>query len=251
MSRQGRFASFGMYPFAQLREPYEIFWAALRERLDVEAALDWSGDVHEQWADPSMLVGQTCGWPLVTELVDRVSVLGTFDVAVPFARNGQYRSVVVAAKPLAIDAWSGRADTVVAVNALDSLSGWVSLCNVWGERPPNVLVTGSHHESMRAVVRGSAQVASIDAVTLEHVVRFDPTMGNVNIIGHGPEVPTLPLVCAARYESMVPELRRALEDTVNDRRLAAVLAALRIRGFVPRDRSAFDLLPLLLPPPSS
>lgn len=246
-------AALAMYPLAGLREPYDALWAALRERLmaaglaDVPESLEWDRDLHQTWADPDLLVGNTCGWPLVTELEGKVAVIGSFDMDVPFAADGHYRSVLVAAKPVPFGEWRSRPGTVLAVNTLDSLSGWVSLAHEWGTIPDEPLVTGGHLHSMRAVASGAAHVASIDAVSFEHVVRSEPMTGGLHIVGHGPRVPTLPLVCAARHAGLVPVLRRAIADVVLDPAMRDVLAALRIRGFVPLDRSAFDHLPSLLP----
>lgn len=245
-----------MYPLAGLREPYDALWSAVRDRLDSEGVsdlpehLEWDRDLHQTWADPDLLIGNTCGWPLVTELEGRVAVIGSFDMDVPFAAEGHYRSVLVASRPLALAEWHTRPDTVLAVNTLDSLSGWVSLAHEWGAVPEAPLVTGGHLFSMRAVASGSAHVASIDAVSFEHVVRSEPMTGGLHIVGHGPRVPTLPLVCALRNAHLVPTLRHVLAAVVADPTMRDVCAALLIRGFVPLDRSAFDHLPTLLPPPS-
>lgn len=245
-----------MYPLAGLREPYDALWAAIRDRLDDEGiaglpeSLEWDRDLHQSWADPDLLIGNTCGWPLVTELEGRVAVIGVFDMNVPFATEGHYRSVLVASRPMALAEWRARPDTVLAVNTLDSLSGWVSLAHEWGAIPEEPMVTGGHLLSMRAVAAGSAHVASIDAVTFEHVVRSEPMTGGLHIVGHGPLVPTLPLVCAVQHAHLVPTLRRVLGAVVADPAMGEVCAALLIRGFVPLDRSAFDRLPALLPPPS-
>lgn len=249
-------ASLAMYPFDGLRSAYDALWTAIRDRLraagvdDVPDHLDWDVDLHASWADPQLLLGNTCGWPLVTELEGTVAVVGSFDMQVPFAADGRYRSVLVAAKPLPLAEWRTRPDTVLAVNTLDSLSGWVSLAHEWGAVPDHPMVTGGHLHSMRAVASGAAHVASIDAVSFEHIVQSEPMTGGVHVIGHGPVVPTLPLVCAAQHAHLVPAVRDAVAGAVADPSLRDVVATLRIRGFVPLDRSAFDHLPALLPPPS-
>ena len=249
-------AALAMYPLAGLREPYDALWAALSERLDaagvpgVPRGLEWERDLHETWGDPELLLGNTCGWPLVTELEGAVAVVGSFDMNVPFASGGRYRSVLVAGRPLPFATWRERPDTVIAVNTLDSLSGWVSFAHEWGAVPHQPVVTGGHLHSMRAVADGTAHVASIDAVTFEHVVHSEPMTGGLHVVGHGPLVPTLPLVCAARHAHLVPVLRDAVVATLADPAMRDVLVALRIRGFVPFDRSAFDHLSSLLPPPS-
>jgi ABC-type phosphate/phosphonate transport system substrate-binding protein len=242
-------ASLGMYPFAHLRDAYDHLWSAILSRLPgAPESLSHQLDLHDVWQHPELLLGQTCGWPLVTALPD-VVVVGAFDMAVPFARGGRYRSVLIASKPLGIDHWRSSADTRVAINGYDSLSGWVSLCSAWGELPATVLETGAHVDSMRAVAEGRAEVASIDAVSFEFIAESMPAVaGRVNVIGHGPMVPSLPLVMAPANAHRLDEVRSAIAAAVTDPAVAAECRRLRISGFVPFDRS--DYLPLLaLEPP--
>jgi ABC-type phosphate/phosphonate transport system substrate-binding protein len=237
-------ASLGMYPFAHLRDDYDRLWTAVGARLgDTPEVLSHDLELHQVWQHHELLVGQTCGWPLVTELPDLV-VIGAFDMAVPFAAGGRYRSVIVASKPLGLAHWKADPGTRVVINGFDSLSGWVSLCDVWGGLPTKVLETGAHVESMRAVAEGRAEVASIDAVSFEHFVQTEPMVAaRLNVIGHGPRVPSLPLVMAPGHGNRLAEVRAAFAQSVADPALTAVCGRLRIRGFVPFDRS--DYLPLL------
>lgn len=242
-------ASLDMYPFEHLRGSYDRLWAAIRSRLPgAPESLSHELDLHDVWRHPDLLLGQTCGWPLVTALPD-VVVVGAFDMAVPFARAGRYRSVLIASKPLGIDHWKSSADTRVAINGYDSLSGWVSLCQAWGGLPSTVLETGAHVQSMRLVAEGGAEVASIDAASFEFVAATMPTVaGRVHVIGHGPMVPSLPLVMAPANAPRLDEVRAAVSGAVAEPAMAADCARLRISGFVPFDRS--DYLPLLaLEPP--
>ncbi len=245
-------ASLSMYPFAHLRDRYDELWSAVRAHLrDAPATLDHDLDLRESWHRRDLLLGQTCGWPLITELRDVVTVIGAFDVSVPFAADGRYRSVVVASKPWGVDAWRADPATSVAVNGLDSLSGWISLCHVWGGRPVSPLVTGAHVESMRAVAEGRAQLASIDALSFEFLSEIEPmTAGRLHVIGHGPLVPTLPLVMAAELAHRRDEVRAALVAAVADPATARARAALRIRGFVPLGLEDYLPLAALAPPPS-
>ena len=99
------FAALGMYPFAHLRDAYDRLWSSVRSRLDVDdapASLSWDADVHASWRDPGLVLGQTCGWPLVTKLDGAVAVVGSFDVVAPFAHDGRYRSVIVARRPVSV-----------------------------------------------------------------------------------------------------------------------------------------------------
>lgn len=241
-----------MYPFDHLRSAYDELWSFLASNIDgAPTQLDRSIDLATAWHSPELLMGQTCGWPLVQQLADTVEVIGSFDVHAPFAANGRYRSVIVAAKPLSIAEWRAQPSTVVAVNGFDSLSGWVSMQWAWGGVPEHTLETGGHVFSMRAVADGRAQVASIDALSFEFLAETEPaTVGRLHIVGHGPTVPSLPLVMAKQLAGHRPAVRAALAAAVQEPGLRRVCERLRISGFVPLEWSDFDSLHSLVPPPS-
>lgn len=242
-------AQLGMYPFPHLRAAQDTLWSAVRRRLgDAPDLLDDDVELHAAWRHPDLIVGQTCGWPLVDQLADVVEVVGAFDVVAPFASGGWYRSVLVASKPLGIEAWKADPATVVARNSPDSLSGWVSLQSAWGGVPVNVLHTGAHIESMRAIASGEAQVACIDGLSFQFIVESNAFLGGrVNVIGHGPRIPSLPLVMSKRLASRRDEVRAAFAAAVADPVLAPTLARLRIRGFVPFELADYEPLRELLP----
>jgi len=135
-----------------------------------------------------------------------------------------------------------RADprTLAAVNDHSSLSGWISLQNVWGGQPEN-FVTGAHLESCRALVAGRADVACIDAVSWHLFEEYEPTVvSGLRIVGQGPRIPCLPIFVPAQFVTKVPELRAAFAAGVADPVLADARRALRIRGFVPLDRFDYE-----------
>ena len=242
-------AHLGMYPFAHLRDAYDRLWDAVRGRLGgAPDRLDRDIDLQTAWRHPDLLLGQTCGWPLVRDLAEQVEVVGAFDVDVPFAAGGRYRSVLVASKPLGIDEWKADPAAVVAQNGPDSLSGWISLQWAWGGVPPNVLVSGGHALSVKAVAEGRANVASIDAMSFQFITESEPAVGGrVNVIGHGPLVPSLPLVMSKQLASRRNEVRAALAQVVADPAMASTCATLRIRGFVPFEFEDYAPLVGLLP----
>ncbi len=235
-----------MYPFPHTVAASERLWERVAARVPwVPRALTWHADLHASWRSPAMVVGHTCGWPLVSGLAGRPRVLGTFEHDIPEAEGPTYRSLVVATRAGEPADFAG---ATAAVNSTDSLSGWVSLLHAvhgagaaWqGE----VVLTGAHVESLRAMREGSAEIASIDAVTWAHVRRIEPGLiEQLHVVGHGPRVPCLPVIGAEHLgDDAVAEVRAAFVAAVDDPTAADDRAALLVRRFVPMDLA--DYLPL-------
>ncbi len=240
-------ASLAMYPFPQVRDATNQLWKSVRTNLGWgPAELEWNVLTPTVWHEPNLLLAQCCGWPLAAELPDSMAVVGTFDYAVPESMNGTYRSVIVTGTHRSLDELRADPSTMAAVNDHSSLSGWISLQHTWGGEPQN-FVTAAHIESCRAVVAGRAQVACIDAVSFNLFGEFEPAaVAGLRIIGQGPRIPCLPIFVPAQHAAKIPELRRAFTAAMVDPALDAARAALRIRGFVPCDRSDYTTLLTLL-----
>lgn len=248
-----------MYPFAPLVEHYEQLWSLVREVVPaLPADLEWPPDLHPVWRDPAMVLHQTCGWPLVTELADlvdagHVRAVGTFVHTVPEALGPTYRSVLVARSGLDVAEPAELAGLHAAVNSLASLSGWVSLVHAVhgpGARWQGpITLTGAHVESLRALHDGRAEVASIDAVSFAHVRRWMPDLvDGLVVVGNGPRVPCLPLIVGPALRGVsLDDVRRAFAAAVADPRAAALRDALLIERFEPLDAADYDGLHDLTP----
>ncbi len=233
-------ASLAMYPFTNLRPAFDQLWEHVSTQLPFDTpALDWDLDHLAACRRDDLLLGQTCGWPLITELATTVHVVGTFDFDVDGAVDGTYRSVLVTATGDSLDDILHRADLMVAANSPDSLSGWISLqstAGAHGVRLETIEWTGAHARSVEAVRQGRAHLASIDAVSWDHIDGLGLT-----VVGHGPRVPCLPLVSSRSLTvSLVGELRRALAKAVHDPALADVRRTLKIRDFIARDLQDYE-----------
>ena len=240
-------AELGFYPFEDVAWAYDKLWNATAKKCSwLPRELTRSSDPTKLWQSNALFVSQTCGWPLVTQLTDKVRVVGTFRQTTPESASHFYRSVVV-----------GRVDgtpfdfqgSVAAVNEFESLSGWISLiAAIHGPQESwrgEVRVSGSHAESVRMLCRGEADVASIDSVTLAHLRRIDPaTIASLFVICNGPLVPCLPIVAHRSIsDSQLDELRQALSESTREPSNADATSALFIKGFDPLDLD--DYLPLL------
>ena len=238
-------ASLGMYPFDEVRPAFDRLWAHVHRRCPwTPELLDWDVDVHASWTSPDLVVGWTCGWPLVTRLHDSVRVVGAFAPDTPQGVGATYRSVLVARDAAPPVAFRG---AVAAVNGDDSLSGWVSLITavegVGGAWTGAVRFTGAHVESLRLVREGAADVASIDSTTFAIVHRHRPELlDGVVVVGEGPRVPCLPVIANARTsDAHLDELRAAFVAAVAEAPDDA--AAVFVRSFEPLDLA--DYTPLL------
>jgi ABC-type phosphate/phosphonate transport system substrate-binding protein len=233
-----------MYPFEHLRPSWERLWDDVRARLPFAAPpLDWNTDPDDASKRDDLVLGQTCGWPLVTDLASLVHVVGTFDYAVDDAIDGTYRSVLVTS----LDAELAeilpdilhRPDLRVAVNAPQSLSGWISLQSValaHGVTLDDVVWTGAHARSLEAIRAGQCHLAAIDAVSwsfLDHA--------GLRVVGQCPRIPCLPLVTSRSSSlAVVDELRGALASAVSDPAAATTCATLKIRRFASRQLADYQ-----------
>ncbi|MBT4405395.1 MAG: PhnD/SsuA/transferrin family substrate-binding protein, partial [Acidiferrobacteraceae bacterium] len=133
----------------------------------------------------------------------------------------------------------------VAINGADSYSGCLALkCAVAPFTPGDgffseVLITGSHRESIRAVANGSADTAAIDCINWQLARRHDAAAMSVDIIAHTPSRPGLPLITAgSKTQTELGLMREALASAVAglDENTRAVTG---IRSFQPLNDTAY------------
>lgn len=245
----GSRACIAMYPFEGIRNAYQQLWAVVHRHAPwTPEHLTWTDnadavDLPSTWMDPHCVVGQACGWPVATTLAPHVQVIGALQYAVPEAVGHRYRTMIMAARPGDL---ADFADAPAAANSPDSLSGWISLTvalhGVGATLDHPVTFTGAHVHSLRLLQEGEAAVASIDPVTLAHVRRLFPHLvEGLHLIGHGPLVPSVPLITPATTSpDQLAELRAAFAAAVADPGLRPALETLLIEAFVPLGNDAYE-----------
>lgn len=237
-------AALPMYDFPHLREAHVVLWGVIVARLaalgvPAPAKLSWDLPPEAGWANPGLLVGQTCGYPLVKRLSTKVQVLATPRYAAPGCDGAFHRSAIVVA---ADRPWRALGDLYgrrCAVNALDSNSGMnllrAEVAEIAGGRPffSEVVLTGSHRESLASVADGRADVAAIDAVTFE-LLRGYGGAGDaaLRVLGWTRSSPALPWVTGRTTDAPTASaLRRVLRDLPSDPVAEPALRTLLIKGF--------------------
>jgi len=247
-----------MYDLPELEAANDALWSALAERLqargvaDVPDRLTRQGPLAVIWTDPRLLLGQTCGYPLVTSLNGRVRVVATPRYSAPGCEGALYRSAVIVRTldpALRLADLRGRR---LAVNELGSNSGMnllrAEIAPLAAELAfrdaaffSAVAITGAHVSSVEAVAAGEADVAAIDCVVWAHLQRLRPAATrDLRVLAWTKAAPGLPLIAAATTDAaLLAALRQALAEVARDTRLAAVRAALLLEGFETLDQEAY------------
>ena len=246
-------SSLPMYDFPELVDAHDALWSFLAEKLsgygvrEVPEELNRTVAYNQSWTDPNLLLGQSCGLPIVDQLDGLVEVLGGFCV-VDGSLDGTYSSKLVVhrdshAQTLSDLNWSAGVRAVI--NGWDSLSGCVSLGAACHEALQNgsipidaafsrVEQTGGHVHSAAALVDRTVDLACLDGHTLALLQLHRPdSVAHIRVIASGLEVPCLPLITALPTDGGLRDmLRSALSDAAEAEDLADARRVLGISGFV-------------------
>lgn len=194
-------------------------------------------DLHALWRSPDLLVSQTCGYPLVSDLYEHVQLIATPQFDAPGCTDANYSSVLITRGDAAFNTLADCRGARAAYNQDDSNSGMnvfrhaVAPLAEGGRFFSAVLRTGSHLGSLRAVAENRADVAAIDCVTFAFIRDGLPELARqVRAIGSTAAAPGLPLIASRQVPAPTVEaLRSALEEA----RAAQPERAkrLRLKGF--------------------
>lgn len=201
------------------------------------------------WRHDALLLSQTCGFPLVTQLPD-VQTVGCFHYSAPGCDGFHYRSLLVAREENALQTLADFRGRVVACNAEDSQSGYNALRKMvaplaqGGRFFSAVVLSGSHRQSLAALGQRRADIAAIDCVSWALLQRHEPELlAGLTVIGSTPLAPGLPLITAKQTSAYtLANLQDALHELVSHPRYQAVCDALLITGFSPVTREAYSPL---------
>ena len=260
-------AAYTMYGFEWLRADIRVFWAGVASRLNdagmagVPARLSWKMPEEEQWQAPNLLLGQTCGYPMMKGLTGPLRLVVTPSYDVPYVEGSMYRSLIVVGEESDVTNIQQLRGKVAAINKTSSHSGynafrrliadyvhqadrqWEAQSDRAGRRSffSAVKTCGNHMGSMQAVATGKADVAAIDAVSFHLIGQAKPDLkAALRILTTTLPAPGLPLVTAGiRSDADLATLRSAVFDTLGDTDCRAALAKMGINGFQLLGRPAY------------
>ncbi len=238
-------ASLPMYDLPALRRATDDWWAGLARGLTaagllgVPPELERDLGLDEVWHHPSLLLSQTCGYPLTHALAGRVRLVATPVYDVEGCEGATYRSAFLVRDGDPAARLADLRGRRVAVNARDSQSGYnclrYALASLAGGGPlfAEVVTTGDHEASLEAVRGNRADLAAVDAVTFALTARCEPSaVAGLRVLGWSAAAPALPYVTrAGAGEAELAALRDGLMKAAADPELAAARAALSLAGF--------------------
>ena len=241
-------AALPMYDWPEERVATDALWVAIREGLRAEGvgapdALARDVGLWDGWLHPELVLSQACSLPYRQRLLDRVTLLGSFDFHLPGCPPGHYQSHIVV-RADRTGTFEDLAHGTFALNGFDSQSGWAAAAThaaAQGGAFGRFLRTGSHRDSARAVAEARADLASIDAVTWRLIARHETGIAAaLRIVASTDPTPGLPLICALGRDA--GPILRAL-STAADRLDPSLRAQLGLKGFVVHPPQAYLAVP--------
>lgn len=234
-----------MYHFSFNQHYFQQWGQSIIARMPLSPAqVLWqtpSADLLSHWQQPNLLLSQCCGMPLVKYLSEQVQVVGALHFNVPGCRAADYSSAFIAHAEDSRDHVSQFAGAKFVCNELDSQSGYNAMRLFLQKHEQatmahffaDVDTTGSHYNSISKVANQSADIASIDCVTLAFLQRYNAEFTrNIKVIGYSDYFPGLPLISAATTDaSLIAQLRQAIGDSVHAPENQQLNEALNINGF--------------------
>lgn len=210
-----RFIACGMYaPNEDIKHAWQVLFDRFYPLVDLggpfEHQLVFDSDESVLRA-PDLVIGHTCGYPLMTRLQDALMpvCLPCFDV--PGASAKLYSSQFIVPANSTIDSLQQCQGKVVAINNSNSNSGMNVLRYALAKLGTTagffseVLMSGGHLASIEAVATNRAQLAAIDCVTYQLIADQNPAlMSAVRIIGYSEQTCGLPFVVPrSRYSQQL------------------------------------------------
>ena len=249
-------ASLAMYDLPELQSATDAWWQGLAAAFgraglkDLPDRLDRGRPAGAILRDPGLLLGQTCGYPLMYELKGIVRLVATPVYDAPGCSGASYSSAIVVREADAVADIAGLAGRICAFNGPNSQSGYSAMRRAVAEhaqgRPffSRVIESGGHAQSLAAVAQGAADVAAVDAVTHALLSRVRPDLlQGLRVLAWSPKAPSLPYVTGGGAgDETVQRIIEGLHAAIAAPELASTRDALLLRDFEVLPVSAYHVI---------
>ncbi|MDY7535014.1 PhnD/SsuA/transferrin family substrate-binding protein [Pseudomonas sp. Bout1] len=240
-----RYAELLMYVAPQqVQQANEVWLSRILERLGATRRTAEHLDLRALWRAPELLLTQTCGYPLMTELRGQVQVIGRPRYELPHSSAGTHCSLLLTRDDNPRSALADFYNSRGVINGHDSNSGMNLLrerlapLQQGGRFFAEVGISGAHRESLRWLREGRAELAAIDSVTFDYLARFAPDeVAGLRTVTRSAPSPTLPYISASGSSEHLREaMNRALQD------LPEVVQTLGVHEVLPATEADYQVL---------
>jgi ABC-type phosphate/phosphonate transport system substrate-binding protein len=233
-----------MYDHPAVRPATDSWWAGLSAHFrhaGVRGApdrLSRPGEGPAFWLAPDLLFSQSCGYPLITRLAGRVTLLGTPCYDVDGCDESDYRSFVIVRADFPASRIADLRGRRCAISMAGSWSGHHALRLLAGPLVDDdgpafeVLPSGGHAASIDAVRSGAADFASVDCVSFGLLSRCAPQRTDgLRILARTPIMPGLPLIAGgAASETDIRGMKQGLRAAFDDPALHSARSQLGLKA---------------------
>ncbi|OIN44915.1 phosphate ABC transporter substrate-binding protein [Pseudomonas azotoformans] len=231
-----------------VRQASQQWLARILEHLGLRRLNADRLDLPGLWLAPELLVTQTCGYPLMTQLRGKVRVIGRPRYELPHSSQGEHCSLLLTRDDNPRHRLADFHNSRGVINGHDSNSGM----NLLRERLAplqrdgrffaSVGISGAHRESLRWLREDRADLAAIDSVTYDYLARFAPQeVAGLRIVTRSAPSPTLPYIGPLGLsDEQVVQIRRAMNQALQD--LPEVAETLGLHEVLPANESDYAVL---------
>jgi ABC-type phosphate/phosphonate transport system substrate-binding protein len=252
-------ASLAMYDPPWLRGANDRLWNAIAAHLGdsaiaaVPRALIRGANLDDVWRSPSLLLAQSCGYPLMTELRETVQLVATPCYQADGCVGALHRAAIVVRAQDPSQRVADLRGARAGINSMRSNTGMnlfrAAIAPVAEGMPffSQVIITGSHARSLAAILSERIDVASIDAVTLAHLrERYPRHASGIRVLDWTAATPGLPLInAAATQPETIAALRQALVAATSTPFARDSLKRLHIIGFERVALEVYAIVPMI------
>ncbi|HEY9774001.1 MAG TPA: PhnD/SsuA/transferrin family substrate-binding protein [Planktothrix sp.] len=248
-----------MYDLPYIQQDNDVLWLEIATRLkeageeDVPLALTRTLPLKQVWEHPRLLLAQTCGYPLVTSLLNKVKLVATPRYNCQGCSGSSHSAAIIVRADDARARLAEFKGSHCVVNDITSNSGMNLLRNSIAPLAnrekffETVSETGSHAVSLEAVADSTADIAAIDCITFAHLRRAKRELCTaVRVLGWTESSPGLPLITASwTDDSSIALMRSILQEIMIDTSLKGVRQSLFLDGFDVLDLADYEPIGLM------
>ena len=245
----GRYAELTMYVAPAPVEAANQQWLKrIMALLEQARAKPQDLDPLALFRSPKLLLAQTCGYPLVTQLRDQVQLIGRPHYDLPDSAGGIHCSLIICRATDKRETLAQFKGSHGVVNDLHSNSGMNLFRHLLaplqedGRFFSSLGISGAHLHSLRWVKTQRADLAAIDSVTYAYLARYAPhEVTDLRVVARTALSPTLPYITARTSSHAEVECIRAAMNTAL-KQLPEVSVCLGLNEVLPAHPKDYQIL---------